>query len=173
MFSVKNLIYSFCPKKQMREGLGCGGCLREEGQQITGPAEAESREELQRREEGKPKWRGVKDTWKSTVLKPDPLRFWSLLLFCQLDTSHGGDFIGRRPPPDWHVVKYMGAFSWLITDVQALVLGCWRKQTEWAWEAGLEAAHPWPQFLSPGFYFVSLLTFLNDGTQVTFGGVFL
>lgn len=42
MFSVKNLIYSFCPKKQIRKGLGCGGCLREEGQQITGSEEAES-----------------------------------------------------------------------------------------------------------------------------------
>lgn len=42
MFSVKNLIYSFCPKEQMRKELGCGGCLREEGQLITGPEGAES-----------------------------------------------------------------------------------------------------------------------------------
>lgn len=43
-----------------------------------------------------------------TLLKPDPLRFGSLLLLFINLTQ--GDFIGRRPPPDWHVVKSMGHF---------------------------------------------------------------
>lgn len=58
MFSVKNLIYSFCPKKQMRKGLGCGGWF--EGR---GPADH--------------RLRGSREP---TLLKPDPLRFGSLLL---------------------------------------------------------------------------------------------
>lgn len=49
--------------------------------------------------------------------------------------------IGRRPPSDWHVVKCMGIFLTNNWCAGSLVLGCLRKPTEWAWEAGQEAAH--------------------------------